>query len=628
MALLAKKTARILKPILILVVLVLLSAALAACAAFSDLKNRASLLAESLTGMKFLMVSVGPCLPCGIKASDITIYSTSGVPLFQAKELRSQINLFRYLRKNGKQSDLFHTLIGDQVKLTLIRNENGEWEFPRLVTSQRIGGSAQGGKAFPRHFLFTNVSILVKTGKGEATRFYNSVEASVDPARDTVSLKLLGINEAATITLTKGAVKRYELQAVNFSMALLAPVSAFPLPLENLVLNGNLEATTSDEKNFTVEGSGRITTQGLLSTVVSSRTIEGLSLPFDLHGVLSSSGIQNLMAKISLAGETVTVQVELRGWDKPEIDMTTTFSNFSYDRAISALPPSLHPSLPVIRLSGSMTGTFSMHLGLAEPESLDYSYTGRADPVKILNLGQEIDIDRLKGPFLHKVRMNPEKEISLLLSPDNPDFTPYPKIPFTLRTAVMVAEDLSFFSHRGFSKTHIRGSLIDNLKAGKVVRGASTISMQLAKNLFLSPERTLSRKLEEALITMAIEQNLDKKRILEIYLNIIEWGNGIYGIGSAARYYFDKRPAELSPVESAFLASIIARPKNWSPDPLSRLGQGWRQYLRVILCKMYQMNAASVKDLVDAGVSEDKIKSFTEKETEAQQEDIKGFEEG
>ena len=131
------------------------------------------------------------------------------------------------------------------------------------------------------------------------------------------------------------------------------------------------------------------------------------------------------------------------------------------------------------------------------------------------------------------------------------------------------------------------------------MRGASTISMQLAKNLFLSPERTLSRKLEEALITIALEQSLDKQRIMEIYLNIIEWGDGIYGIGPAARYYFGKSPARLSAVESAFLASIIARPRICRPDPFSRLGHWWRQYLRVILYKMYRMGAADLDDMIE-----------------------------
>jgi len=608
------------KPLLVLMAIALLSGALAACAAFKDLRTRASLLAESLTGMKCLIAWVGPSFPWGIKASDVTICSTSGAQLFQAKELRAQINLLRYLRKSVKQNDLFDTIHGDQIKLTLTRAKSGEWDFPRLSTLPGIRGSAPEGKAFRRRFFFTNVSIVINTGRGVSERFYKSLEAEVDPARDSVTMKLTGNNESARLTFTKGAVKQYELQGDNFSMALLAPVSAFPLPLENLVLSGTFRATTGDDRNFAVEANGAIGTQSLSSRVISSRTIEGLSLPFNLKGDLASSGI-NLVAKISLAGETAVIRGEMRGWDKPVIDVMTTFVDFSYDRAISALPPSLRPSLPAIRLSGSMSGTFKMHLDLADPASLDYRYTGRTDRMEILDLGQAIDIHRLKGPFLHKVRMNPQKETSILLSPDNPDFVPYRKIPYSLRSAVMATEDLSFFSHRGFSKSSVRESLIDNLKAGKVVRGASTISMQLAKNLFLSPERTLSRKLEEALITVALEQSLDKQRIMEIYLNIIEWGDGIYGIGPAARYYFGKHPAQLSPLESAFLASIIARPRIWRPDPLSRLGQGWRENLRVILCRMYRMDAADIEDLLDAGVSEERIERLTEEKYGAEEGD-------
>ncbi len=314
-----------------------------------------------------------------------------------------------------------------------------------------------------------------------------------------------------------------------------------------------------------------------------------------------------------MAGETAIIEGKIEGWEKPVIDMSINFSDFSYDRAISAIPVSLRPNLPDIRLSGSMTGMFSMHLDTGDPDSLDYRFTGHIDPLKILNLGQEINIDGLKSPFRHNVRTETGKGISIMLSPDNPDFIPYRNIPRSLIRAVMAAEDGSFFSHRGFSEKHIRGSLIENMKAGRVVRGASTISMQLAKNLYLSPERTLSRKLEEALITVALEQNLDKKRIMEIYLNIIEWGNGIYGIGPAAQYYFGKRPEELKPVESAFLASIIASPRNWRPDPLSKIGRGWWEYLQVILCKMYERGAAEVEDLLEAGVSESRIGTLRQK---------------
>jgi len=186
-----------------------------------------------------------------------------------------------------------------------------------------------------------------------------------------------------------------------------------------------------------------------------------------------------------------------------------------------------------------------------------------------------------------------------------------------LISAVITAEDAGFFSHKGFSQRGIRDALAENLEAGRIMRGACTISMQLAKNLFLARERTFSRKFEETFITMTLEQNLSKERIMEIYLNIIEWGNGIYGIGQAAHFYFSKAPQELKPVESAFLASIIARPtKNWKPDPLNTISGGWWNYMHVILCKMYERGGAGIDDLREAGVPEERIRGLSEDKEE------------
>ncbi len=599
--------------VLILLATTVLSGALAAYFVFREIGDRVTILVESITGMKCLIAAVHPCFPCGIKASDVTIYSLSGQPLLQAKEISSQVDLLRFLLKSRKQSELFDSLKGDQIKLTLTRNENGEWDIPRFFTSQRSLSSAEEGKASRRHISLTNLTISIKTGKGESTHFYKGMEADFNSERDSVICKLSGTNESAQMSFKNGADKQYKMYAENFSMALFAPASASLLPLNNLILNGKIKVTSDDNKKFVIEGSGRVLISKFHNAILSSKTIDSILLPFDLHANLDSSGIENLSGKIGISGETVIIKGNIEGWEKPVIDMTINFFDFSYDRAISALPTSLHPSLPDIRLSGSMTGMFSMHLDTGDPDSLDYRFSGHIDPLKILNLGQEINIDDLKYPFRHNVRTEAGKGISIMLSPDNPDFIPYRHIPRSLVNAVMSTEDESFFSHRGFSEKHIKGSLIENMKAGKVVRGASTISMQLAKNLYLSAERTLSRKLEEALITVALEQHLNKKRIMEIYLNIIEWGDGIYGIGPAVQYYFGKRPEELKPVESAFLASIIARPRNWRPDPLSKIGQGWWEYLQVILCKMYERGAAEVEDLLEAGVSESRIGTLRQK---------------
>ena len=115
--------------------------------------------------------------------------------------------------------------------------------------------------------------------------------------------------------------------------------------------------------------------------------------------------------------------------------------------------------------------------------------------------------------------------------------------------AVLAHEDAGFFSHHGFSEMHIRSALIRNLQEGRYVVGASTITMQLVKNVFLHREKTLARKIQEVLLTWWIERVMPKRDILELYLNVIEYGPGIYGIRRGARHYFNRLPAQLSPAE-------------------------------------------------------------------------------
>jgi monofunctional biosynthetic peptidoglycan transglycosylase len=127
--------------------------------------------------------------------------------------------------------------------------------------------------------------------------------------------------------------------------------------------------------------------------------------------------------------------------------------------------------------------------------------------------------------------------------------------------AVVAGEDPNFFTHSGFDREMIENAAQENWDQKRVVRGASTISQQLAKNLFLSTSRTPLRKLNEAVITVELEKILGKRRILELYLNVIEWGEGIYGAEAAAQYYFNKPAAQLSEEESAFLSAIIPSPR-------------------------------------------------------------------
>ena len=141
----------------------------------------------------------------------------------------------------------------------------------------------------------------------------------------------------------------------------------------------------------------------------------------------------------------------------------------------------------------------------------------------------------------------------------------YSRISPTLVRAVLVAEDAAFFEHEGIDYDELRASVETNLERGQMVRGASTITQQLAKNLYLSPSRNPYRKLKELMITRRLEAELSKTRILELYLNLIEWGDGIWGIEAASQRYFGVPASGLSAEQAALLAGAIINPRVYSP---------------------------------------------------------------
>ena len=144
-------------------------------------------------------------------------------------------------------------------------------------------------------------------------------------------------------------------------------------------------------------------------------------------------------------------------------------------------------------------------------------------------------------------------------------WVPYRRISLHLKQAVIAAEDAKFASHWGFDWEAMQEAHKRNLREGEIVRGASTITQQLAKNLFLSGERTWWRKAQEAAITVMLETLLTKRRILEIYLNVAEWGDGVYGAEAAARYHFKVPAAELTSAEAARLAAMLPSPRSYPP---------------------------------------------------------------
>jgi hypothetical protein len=146
------------------------------------------------------------------------------------------------------------------------------------------------------------------------------------------------------------------------------------------------------------------------------------------------------------------------------------------------------------------------------------------------------------------------------IGPETPDWVPYAKIPYLARRAVQISEDADFFIHSGINIDEMRAAIVEGVETGKRTRGGSTLTQQLVKNLFLSRERTASRKIQEFFLTLLVESALPKERIFELYLNIIEWGPAVYGLKDASDYYFSRPPTALNPRELAYLTTIIPGP--------------------------------------------------------------------
>jgi monofunctional biosynthetic peptidoglycan transglycosylase len=181
----------------------------------------------------------------------------------------------------------------------------------------------------------------------------------------------------------------------------------------------------------------------------------------------------------------------------------------------------------------------------------------------LIHIWYWVDHDPGTTAFMHaRLERMREKEPRATLQQQ---WVAYNRIALNLKRAIVAAEDARFLDHEGFDWEGIQKAYEKNLRQGKIVSGGSTISQQLAKNLFLSGERTWWRKGEEAVITVMIETVMTKRRILEIYLNVIEWGNGVFGAEAAANYHFNTSSANLSAEQAAQLAAMVPSPRRYSP---------------------------------------------------------------
>jgi hypothetical protein len=385
-----------------------------------------------------------------------------------------------------------------------------------------------------------------------------------------------------------------KLEAERFTLDKLRPL----LGVESVILDP-AKASVSGRLDVSAR-EGRVGFRGQLALAgldigtraLSGKAVRDLEVTARVQGVLSTTARRLELDELAI--EHGGVRAILTGsfdasGPRPKLDARLRVPEVRCAVALAALPRPLVPAIADFRLDGRFGVDVFARIDWNDLEALEIGGDVGIWGCRVLEAPPEMDARRLLGPFDHHVEIEPGHDLDFEIGPQNPDWAPFAQISPHIVNSLMTTEDNGFFKHRGFITREFRSALLQNLQRGYFRLGASSITMQMVKNVLLSREKTLSRKLQEMFLTWYLEQNLPKERIFEIYLNAIEFGPGIYGIGTAMRHYFGKPARDATPREAAFFSSILPNPKRRYVHYCNgQLTDKWEQYLNRILKRMHE----------------------------------------
>lgn len=353
----------------------------------------------------------------------------------------------------------------------------------------------------------------------------------------------------------------------NVALAPLAPL--FPeVPWyqpERAHASGDLTLRADSQARVAIKGSVSLKNVAFSSPQLAPLPVTGVNVRVSGNGywIPVARRLELSAANLDLDGVLAQIQGELeKTADHYRVDITGSLPATDCNRVVGAIPPEVLGPVAGFSWRGTWSGelAFAIDSRDLDATTLDLKVKNRC---KFHQVPRFARMERFRVPFRHRVVESEETIFEMETGPGTPNWVPISDVsPFVIQ-AVVSHEDAAFFKHDGFATFAIRDALARNLKEGRYVVGASTITMQLAKNLFLHRDKTLSRKIQESILTWWLEDALSKDQILELYLNVIEYGPSLYGIGPASWRFFGRPASELSPAEGAFIASILPAPTTY-----------------------------------------------------------------
>jgi hypothetical protein len=346
-----------------------------------------------------------------------------------------------------------------------------------------------------------------------------------------------------------------------------------------------------DDKTFAADGALTLKNAAINDAHIADGTVRGIDLT--ARGVLASKGDLRAWTLTGGAVELGKVRFEIEGSYEsielkdgkrgPRVFGAWSIPVVACGDALASMPKGLLPKVEGMEMQGTFgaKGRLGFDARLPDKTEVDLVVEQKC---RVTKAPPAISVDRFREAFELRVYDPKGNPVPRRFGPGTPEWVSLEKISPKVVDALMVCEDGAFFVHNGFSAGAIRNALIANIKAGKFAVGASTITMQLAKNVFLDRRKQLSRKIQEAVLTAWLEQAMSKSELLELYLNVIEFGPNIYGIGPASWHWFGRPASDLDAAESIFLISILPSPvKRHFMWDKGEPGDGYTGYLKALL---------------------------------------------
>jgi hypothetical protein len=347
-----------------------------------------------------------------------------------------------------------------------------------------------------------------------------------------------------------------------------------------------------DTAGIVLDGTVAIDGLALDSSRIALEPVSNIHFSTDGHLVLDLAGRAVTLTKAEVDASGVPIHVDEAVLAKHEggyhIRLGGHIPPTPCQELFNSLPFALRSSLPGFLFDGLLAAQLDVDMDWSRPD--DAVMNVHVDNRCSVLSGGDLKLAKLNGTFVHDVEDKMGRH-RFVMGPGSESWVDLEAVDEHMTHALVTCEDGAFYSHKGISGFAIKRAVKKNIKKGYFAYGASTITMQLVKNLFLSRDKTISRKLQEMILTWWIENSLDKDQIMELYLNVVEFGPAIYGIRNAALRYFGKHPSQLTVLECAFLAKML-------PNPVSRyryyqkgrsgLDPTWRKVLERVVGKMHE----------------------------------------